>query len=198
MHPIDGKKFDGEVGAVVLPNKVEEWKIVNKTFGPKVSHPFHIHINPFQIVEIFDPNQMVDADGNPLLDPGTPGAVPKYILTGSSALPPPPQQLKPGQCLIDVTNPNTWHPCEQKKTSDRIWWDVFPIPSGLAVTGSDGKAVNGSDGNPVQIPGYFKMRSRFVDYPGQYVMHCHILAHEDRGMMTVVEVVPRQTAMSHQ
>jgi len=28
------------------------------------------------------------------------------------------------------------------------------------------------------------MRSRFVDYTGQYVMHCHILAHEDRGMMT--------------
>jgi len=29
-------------------------------------------------------------------------------------------------------------------------------------------------------------------------MHCHILAHEDRGMMTVVEVVPFKTAYSHQ
>ena len=38
------------------------------------------------------------------------------------------------------------------------------------------------------IPGYFKMRSRFVDYPGVYVMHCHILIHEDRGMMYSVEI----------
>ena len=33
------------------------------------------------------------------------------------------------------------------------------------------------------------MRSRFVDYPGLYVMHCHILIHEDRGMMFSVEVI---------
>jgi FtsP/CotA-like multicopper oxidase with cupredoxin domain len=32
------------------------------------------------------------------------------------------------------------------------------------------------------------MRSRFADYPGQFVLHCHILIHEDRGMMQLVEV----------
>jgi FtsP/CotA-like multicopper oxidase with cupredoxin domain len=32
------------------------------------------------------------------------------------------------------------------------------------------------------------MRSRFVDYSGAYVMHCHILVHEDRGMMFTVVV----------
>jgi len=32
------------------------------------------------------------------------------------------------------------------------------------------------------------MRSRFVDFAGQYVLHCHILAHEDRGMMAIVQV----------
>ena len=47
------------------------------------------------------------------------------------------------------------------------------------------------------IPGYFKMRSRFVDFAGFYVIHCHILAHEDRGMMTVVEVAPSQSPYSH-
>jgi FtsP/CotA-like multicopper oxidase with cupredoxin domain len=52
-------------------------------------------------------------------------------------------------------------------------------------------------GQPIQVPGYFKMRSRFVDYPGQYVIHCHILAHEDRGMMTIVEVAPLRTPYSH-
>jgi FtsP/CotA-like multicopper oxidase with cupredoxin domain len=30
-----------------------------------------------------------------------------------------------------------------------------------------------------------------VDFTGQYVLHCHILAHEDRGMMELVQVVPR-------
>ncbi len=56
-----------------------------------------------------------------------------------------------------------------------IWWDVFPIPSGI----KSGEII---------IPGYFKMRSRFVDYRGSYVLHCHILAHEDRGMMMEVDL----------
>jgi FtsP/CotA-like multicopper oxidase with cupredoxin domain len=41
------------------------------------------------------------------------------------------------------------------------------------------------------------MRSRFVDYHGTYVMHCHILIHEDRGMMFTVSVVPPPTLMVH-
>jgi FtsP/CotA-like multicopper oxidase with cupredoxin domain len=31
-------------------------------------------------------------------------------------------------------------------------------------------------------------RSRFIDFTGPYVMHCHILAHEDLGMMQGVTV----------
>ena len=27
-----------------------------------------------------------------------------------------------------------------------------------------------------------------ADYPGKFVFHCHILFHEDHGMMAVVEV----------
>jgi hypothetical protein len=53
-------------------------------------------------------------------------------------------------------------------------------------------------GRNVVVPGYFKMRSRFVDYPGLFVIHCHILAHEDRGMMMVVEVRPLQLPYAHQ
>jgi hypothetical protein len=49
----------------------------------------------------------------------------------------------------------------------------------------------------VTIPGYFKMRSRFVDYTGQFVLHCHILAHEDRGMMELVEVVQKPMGAEH-
>jgi FtsP/CotA-like multicopper oxidase with cupredoxin domain len=41
------------------------------------------------------------------------------------------------------------------------------------------------------------MRSRFVDFTGLYVFHCHILAHEDRGMMQLVEVVSNETIQQH-
>ena len=33
------------------------------------------------------------------------------------------------------------------------------------------------------------IRTRFTDFTGKFVFHCHILAHEDNGMMAVVEVV---------
>jgi FtsP/CotA-like multicopper oxidase with cupredoxin domain len=187
MHTIDGQKFDGNVGQVMLLNTAEEWKIENRTVNGAVKngkiiktdppgvvdHPFHIHINPFQIVEFFDPNEVL---------PGT--ATYKYVFEGTPG---------PGQCLLDISKPETWKPCVPQPKSDLIWWDVFAIPSARAVfrTTPDG---------PIStlVPGYFKMRSRFVDFTGQYVVHCHILAHEDRGMMTVVEVGPFTTAYSHQ
>lgn len=37
--------------------------------------------------------------------------------------------------------------------------------------------------------GEIKLRSRYERYPGKFVMHCHILDHEDNGMMEIVEVV---------
>jgi FtsP/CotA-like multicopper oxidase with cupredoxin domain len=73
---------------------------------------------------------------------------------------------------------------------------VFPIPSGRTVTTAkiDSKTKKPAT---VNVPGYFEMRSRFVDYAGYYVLHCHILAHEDRGMMTVVEVSPAPMPYIH-
>ena len=66
-----------------------------------------------------------------------------------------------------------------------VWWDVFAIPSARVA----GETV---------IPGYFKMRSRFVDYAGSYVLHCHILAHEDRGMMLQVDLaVNEKVPLAH-
>jgi hypothetical protein len=47
-----------------------------------------------------------------------------------------------------------------------VWQDVVAIPSGGSV----------------------KIRHKFADFKGVYVMHCHILAHEDRGMMRLVRV----------
>ena len=63
---------------------------------------------------------------------------------------------------------------------------VFPIP---------GARVDPT--TKIVVPGYFVLRSRFVDYRGAYVMHCHILAHEDRGMMMTVEVATNQAEPHH-
>lgn len=39
-------------------------------------------------------------------------------------------------------------------------------------------------------PKSITFRMRFVDFVGPYVMHCHMLQHEDMGMMQRVTVVP--------
>ena len=38
--------------------------------------------------------------------------------------------------------------------------------------------------------------TQYTDYIGQFVMHCHILDHEDLGMMEIVEVVGEQPVSS--
>jgi len=110
--------------------------------------------------------------------------------------------IRAGQCYLDpkAAKPDdAWKPCNGTGPSakDQIWWDVFPIPSGLGATDAAGNPINNASGAQIIIPGYFKMRSRFVDYAGYFVIHCHILAHEDRGMMTVVEVTPSLPPFSH-
>ncbi len=134
IFKIDGEQFqEGEIDQIMLLGNAEEWKVVNTSLVG-VTHPFHIHINPFQVTEVYDPFTMKE-----------------------------PQVLQA-----------PW-----------IWWDTFAIPA--AVTKPDGTIE----------PGYFKMRSRFVDFPGKYVLHCHILGHEDRGMMQLVEVVDNKTVVKH-
>ena len=198
MHTIDGQKFGDQTGAVVLLNRVEEWRIENQTYGPPISHPFHIHVNPFQVVEVFDPNEALVTNprtGFPVVDPNSGLPYPKYVTDKRQPL-----QTVAGhsQCYLDPYDPATWKPCEKGPQANRIWWDVFPIPSGLAVSDAAGNPlINPKTGQPILIPGYFKMRSRFVDFAGYYVMHCHILAHEDRGMMTIVQVAPLYPPVQH-
>jgi FtsP/CotA-like multicopper oxidase with cupredoxin domain len=126
MHTINGKQFSGEIDEYMKLSATEEWTLANDTPKGGPAHPFHIHINPFQIVEWFDPT-----------------------------LPMPPTGVKMAE---------PW-----------VWWDNFAIPVG----------------------GWVKMLTRFVDYTGTYVFHCHILGHEDRGMMYMVNVSPKGTSMKH-
>jgi FtsP/CotA-like multicopper oxidase with cupredoxin domain len=55
-----------------------------------------------------------------------------------------------------------------------FWCDTQALP------------INGTPNAPKSIT----FRMRFVDYAGPYVMHCHMLQHEDMGMMQRVTVVP--------
>ena len=40
----------------------------------------------------------------------------------------------------------------------------------------------------VSAKGRLVVRMRFKDYTGKTVLHCHILNHEDRGMMAVLDI----------
>jgi FtsP/CotA-like multicopper oxidase with cupredoxin domain len=102
---IDGKPYDlDRVDHTVKLGTAEEWEVVNETGA---EHPFHIHINHFQVMQ--------------------PGVSPEY-----------------------------WP-----------WQDTVSLPTERSV----------------------KIRSRFLDYPGRFILHCHILLHSDLGMMQNVEVV---------
>ena len=46
-----------------------------------------------------------------------------------------------------------------------------------------------SDESVIQ-PGILTIRTRFDEYTGLYVMHCHRLNHEDNGLMALINVIP--------
>lgn len=65
---IDGKQFeDQKINQVMLLDSAEEWTLVNADILTQTPHPFHIHVNPFQLVEIFDPE--VDTEPRRLKPP---------------------------------------------------------------------------------------------------------------------------------
>ena len=53
----------------------------------------------------------------------------------------------------------------------------------------DPQPVNRHDTTPLPPRGEIVIRHRFLDFTGRFVYHCHILVHEDNGMMAVIEVV---------
>jgi FtsP/CotA-like multicopper oxidase with cupredoxin domain len=46
------------------------------------------------------------------------------------------------------------------------------------------------DTTNVPAHGQIVLRTRFAHFTGKTVLHCHILNHEDAGMMAVLEIVP--------
>ena len=66
---VNGRTYDHDRIDAVLPlGKAEEWR----TIALIEDHPLHIHVNPFQIVSIDDP------DGRDMTDPASPAFDPDY------------------------------------------------------------------------------------------------------------------------
>ncbi|MDQ3222629.1 MAG: multicopper oxidase domain-containing protein [Gemmatimonadota bacterium] len=59
------------------------------------------------------------------------------------------------------------------------------------LTQVNGEPVMAVEELTVIVPhgGSITFRTRFLDFTGKYVLHCHMMNHEELGMMQVVEVV---------
>ncbi|HEY0331259.1 MAG TPA: multicopper oxidase domain-containing protein [Rhodopseudomonas sp.] len=105
---------------------IEDWDVTSKLAG----HVFHIHVNPFQIVDIKNAANasIFGADGS----------------------------------------------CSEPQ-NDREYCDLKNVTRDTLFIKQGYHAI---------------LRTAYVRYIGEYVMHCHILDHEDQGMMLNVAVVP--------
>ena len=169
---INGKTFqEGIVNEAMLLDTKQEWTLQNWSTAAAGSplHPFHIHINPFQIVEIFDPT----------------GSLAQTFGVGKGAMFGDWSKIKINP-NGSISLPPPW-----------VWWDVFPLP--LGKTSVTNPCPDPTDDSPPKdvTPGYIVMRTWFADFAGKFVDHCHILAHEDRGMMQLVEVYCNKTVVTH-
>lgn len=73
-----------------------------------------------------------------------------------------------------------------QKLDDPYWADTLPMPfSNVQPT----PPAPANPNQPGQATTTITFRSRFLHYTGRYVMHCHMLVHEDMGMMQGVTVV---------
>ena len=58
----------------------------------------------------------------------------------------------------------------------------------MSVNGKPYDAASLQDIVKLPAKGQVVIRQRFADFTGKFVFHCHILAHEDNGMMAIVDV----------
>lgn len=140
----DPKNTTFEVGTSMKDVKPYQPGVINRrlTLGTAqtwvlqsgfASHPFHIHVNPFEIVKIIAPDGVTD-----LSLPG----------------------------VVDANDGDS-----QYAGLKGVWKDT------LFVKG------------PVNDKPYtLYVRTRYERYIGEFVLHCHILDHEDQGMMQNVSI----------
>jgi FtsP/CotA-like multicopper oxidase with cupredoxin domain len=137
-------------------DSTQTWKVVSNTVN-QINHPFHIHINPFQV------DSVVYYAGDPY------AALFAELNRAAAARSP-------------------------------IWLDVLPLPWPRPDTTfqQNGAKVD-TIVNWIPNTGYAVITQRYDDFTGctdgkcgpptgNFVMHCHILGHEERGMMQVLRI----------
>ncbi|XP_078484901.1 multicopper oxidase mco-like [Ciona intestinalis] len=143
----------------------QQWFIINT--DPGVGHPIHIHVNHFQVISY-----------NPYTGPVSSNA--RGALT-------------------------FWSQASQVCTQQHATYTGVntPLPNNpLRHLGHDVRQAAGGDGtlayaeigdfrDAIIIPplGNITIRFQAHKFTGEIVIHCHILVHEDAGMMMTVEVV---------
>jgi FtsP/CotA-like multicopper oxidase with cupredoxin domain len=161
---VNAESYDPNTVQGVLIRQVEttdDWDVkvqpqMTTTGGPSPvptldtgePHIFHIHVNPFEIVDIYrsyyDPNTGKLLRRVSIYDKN--GACKPEIVTGD------PDQLADQYCGL-------YH----------VFRDTLFIENNYDV----------------------KLRTYYSRYTGEYVLHCHILDHEDAGMMANVLIVDK-------
>ncbi len=155
---INNKQFDPScVDETMTLGKAEQWTVQNSS---SPLHPFHIHTNPFQIIAqngVALPAPWIWWDTFPL---------PAVATT--------PTDVNAGPIW---NNDDAKVKCPTVCTNAAATWNgqwTTTVPGSQSVCGC-------------LTWGSITTRSRFLDYTGEYVIHCHFLGHEDRGMMIGVQ-----------
>lgn len=147
VFEIDGKPFLANRVDRVLPlGAIEDW-VMTSDF---VSHPFHIHVNPFQIVQILDPLGK---------DVSAPDAVDDYNYEDPS---------KP----LPLAKADRNYPGLKGVWKDTLWT----------------KNPSANPGDSWKHGYTVVVRTQYRRYIGDFVLHCHILDHEDQGMMQHIRI----------
>src|SRR3954447_23092557 len=95
-----------------------------------------------------------------------------------------------------VNNNNDEHPIHVHVNDFQVM-DYFDPVTGLR-TGPDKFSIDNANAPAPKMnadesviePGILTIRTRFDEYTGLYVMHCHRLNHEDNGLMALINVIP--------
>lgn len=168
---INNKMYDPSCADFTMTlGTAEEWQVTNAS-GPQ--HPFHIHTNPFQLLE---KGSIINGVAVPFVQYKDP------IWQDTQALP-------ALGSTWDVKAGPIWNNDEAKTICPNVcsnnhggvWNDQWrTIEAGT-------ESVCGC--TYANSTGYVRIRHRFEDFTGAYVQHCHFLGHEDQGMMTNVQTV---------
>lgn len=157
---INNKQFNPScVDETMKIGTAEQWTVANSS---RPQHPHHIHTNPYQVVAM---------NGKSLPQP--------WIWWDTFGLP------RISTTPRDVNAGPIWNNEEARTRCPRVCSDEMATWNGQWTTTESGvMSVCGC------LPwGSITTRSRFEDYTGEFVIHCHFLGHEDRGMMIGAQTI---------